>query len=201
MTESQKYLYNRIFEFVTTIIVEIDADRSNPNYVNSFQPGGLGRVEFFIDRLLSDKKNFDKSILDAGCGISALLLFLQRVGFQNLNGIDLNKYLLTKMDLLFRVGDNSSSVGQHNLLCHDIFTFDYSSFDFIYSFNPAFSLDKKSYYIRILDTMKVGGELYESYCMVDMQALTEIKSFVAIEKKKFKVTNLEHSYCHVRRTK
>lgn len=167
---SAEELYNQIFS-VILLIPRKPHTSKNPNAENTFQPSSYGRAEPFIDLVIKEKRGV--KILDCGCGISPVITFLCRMGFTDVTGIDLNTYLLNKLtslNLLIMKDGNYMPT----LLPRDIYEYNYKGYDFIYSFNPSFSFARDTYYLRVLNTMKIGATFCESYPMINLEGLAAI---------------------------
>jgi 2-polyprenyl-3-methyl-5-hydroxy-6-metoxy-1,4-benzoquinol methylase len=179
--KNKRKTYETILNFIELLPRKYISKHENSNFVNTFQPSPYYLVGHFLTYILTYIK-FNAKILDAGCGISPIILFLKLKGYHNLTGIDLNFIYLDKLDALFSCIDTDEYYAYPGKY-QDIVTFDYSNFDVIYSFNPLWGHSfekKKEYYLKIFNTMKVGAIFFESFPIIALKTWVDYEKFEVI---------------------
>jgi len=111
-------------------------------------------IRQFIDILDSEGIKKDDKILDAGCGVSPIILILDVLGYTNIHGIDIFQPYLNKLDSLLITEVNLSKI--------DMFDYDYSDCKVVYSFVPINDEEEMvSFYKKVLNEIPVNGILID----------------------------------------
>lgn len=100
------------------------------------------------------KMNKNINFIDAGCGVSGILLFMYYLGYKNLSGVEINNHYIRVMRLMgARKGDHP-----FNILRKSILDYNFNKYDFIYSYKPINDKEKYMKFVENLaKTMKKGA--------------------------------------------
>ncbi len=133
----------------------------------------LNTVLYVIKKQKICKRN---KIIDAGCGISPVLLLLHLLGYKQLYGYDICptyiNYLKECLDYSYK---------DEKIKLQDIVTANYSGFKLIYTFNPLCGAwgDRNDtatkFYNQVLNTMDIGSYFME--CSGQLRGVYEEKKY------------------------
>lgn len=133
------------------------------NYYN-FIPSGSTYMLALLNIIKREHIKKSDSILDAGCGLSPVLLFLYLHKFSNLKGIDFNRDII---DYLINVNYLNNYDGNNNSFEQkDILKYDYKDHKLIYSYMPIHNTDLYIKYVnQVFNTMSKGSIFVDFYGM------------------------------------
>ena len=121
----------------------------------------------FIEFLKNKKIKKNAYILDAGCGISPILLLLQALNYKHLYGYDNQPEYIQKLKITQLNNNFQNPKGRLNLKVIDLYKADYGKYDIIYMYMPIKNPTQyKDLQKQIITKMKPGAYLMDFYAGV-----------------------------------